>query len=92
MKDERKLSDLISVGPATLADLRELGITKVSQLRGKNAEKLYSQLCAVTGMTHDICALDVLRAAIEQANDPDLPAEKCQWFYWSKVRKGEIAE
>lgn len=92
MNDTRKLTDLVSIGPAMLADFRELGITKVSQLRGRDPQKLYDQLCAVTGMHHDICVLDAFRAAIEQANDPNLPEEKRQWFYWSKVRKGEIPD
>lgn len=87
--DYRELKDLVSVGPETLVDLRDLGITKVSHLRGKNAEELYRQLCAVTGMVHDICVQDVLHAAIEQANNPDLPKEQCQWHYWSRVRKGQ---
>jgi hypothetical protein len=24
---------------------------------------------------------------VAQAVDPRLPAEKCQWWYWSKIRK-----
>ncbi|MDZ4724140.1 MAG: helix-hairpin-helix domain-containing protein [candidate division Zixibacteria bacterium] len=77
----RALSDLVSVGPATIKDLHLLGITKVSQLKKRNAEKLYHKLCEISDAKHDICALDVLRAAIEQANDPNLPVEKCQWHY-----------
>ena len=35
----------------------------------------------------DICCLDVFRAAVAQARNPRLPAEQCQWWYWSKRRK-----
>jgi len=31
--------------------------------------------------------LDVFRAAVAQARDPRLPAEQCQWWYWSRKRK-----
>jgi hypothetical protein len=31
--------------------------------------------------------MDVLSAAIAQAQDPDLPKEKRRWWYWSKIRK-----
>jgi hypothetical protein len=31
--------------------------------------------------------LDVFRAAVAQAKDPRLPADQCQWWYWSRSRK-----
>jgi hypothetical protein len=31
--------------------------------------------------------LDVFRAAVAQAKDPQLPADQCQWWYWSRNRK-----
>lgn len=83
----RKLIDLVSVGPATLKDFELLGITHVQQLKSQNAETLYKNLCELSGVTHDICVLDVFRAAIEQAKNPKLPKEQCQWWYWSRVRK-----
>jgi nucleotidyltransferase/DNA polymerase involved in DNA repair len=87
MKDTRFLADLRSVGPATIKDLRRLGITRVDQLKGRSAANLYDKLCRITGQKHDKCALDVFQCAIEQADNPNLPAEKCDWFYWSKARK-----
>jgi hypothetical protein len=41
----------------------------------------------VTGVRHDICCLDVLHCAVEQARDPHLSREKCNWWYWSRLRK-----
>lgn len=87
MSDERKLQDLVSVGPATLEDFDRLGIIRVEDLIGLDAHKLYEQLQQITGQRHDPCCEDVFRAAIEQANNPDLPAEKKHWPYWSRVRK-----
>ena len=83
----RKLSDLRSVGPATISDLRLLGITTVEELTGKDAQELYERLCIRTGATHDPCVIDVFQAAIEQATDPSLERRKCNWWYWTKVRK-----
>lgn len=88
MTNNRKLIDLVSVGPATLADLEDLGITEVEHLIDKSADKLFEQLAKLKGERVDPCCHDVFRAAIEQARDPELPREKCQWPYWSKVRKG----
>jgi len=87
MKETRELLDLVSVGPATVRDLELLKITKVKQLVGRDADQLYLKLCKVTGQRHDPCVIDVFNAAIAQAEDPNLPREKCEWPYWSKVRK-----
>ncbi len=88
---ERDLQDLISVGPAMVRDFRRLGVCSVAALARRNPEKLYEKLCQVTGQAQDICCLDVFRAAIEQARNPQLPAEQCQWWYWSRQRKARDA-
>ena len=87
MKRARELSDLVSVGPATVRDFERLGVRTVAELARRNPEKLYEQLCEVTGQAHDICCLDVFRAAVAQARNPKLPAQQRQWWYWSRVRK-----
>ena len=65
-----------------------LGITEVQQLAKANPKQLYDRLCRLTGERQDPCVLDVFTAAVAQAKDPLLPAEQCQWWYWSRVRKG----
>jgi len=84
---ERRLQDLISVGPAMVRDFQILGVRSVSALARRNPGKLYEKLCQLTGQAQDICCLDVFRAAVEQARNPRLPAEQCQWWYWSRQRK-----
>jgi hypothetical protein len=88
---KRRLIDLRSVGPATVKDLAQLGITEVEQLTGREPEALYAELCAVTGRRHDPCCEDVFAAAIAQARDPDLPAEQCDWPWWSRQRKARTS-
>ena len=85
--DSRTLSDLISVGPAMLRDFEILGVRSVAQLARRNPDRLYESLCRVAPQHQDICCLDVFRAAVAQARDPWLPAEQCQWWYWSRQRK-----
>lgn len=87
----RELKDLISVGKATLDDFDQLGVSSVSELASQNAEKLYERLTHIQGQKVDPCCKDVFQAAIEQARDPKLPMEKCQWWYWSRLRKGKEA-
>ena len=84
---ERRLQDLISVGPAMLRDFEVLGICSVAQLARANPQAMYKKLCRLTGQQHDICCQDVFSAAIAQARDPHLPVEQCVWWYWSRKRK-----
>jgi hypothetical protein len=84
---ERSLGDLISVGPAIARDFEMLGVRSIAQLARRNPEKLYEKLCTVTGQSQDICCLDVFRAAVAQARNPQLPLEQCRWWYWSRQRK-----
>ncbi len=85
--NERRLGDLGSIGPAMLRDFELLGIRSVKQLARQKPESLYEKLCRVTGKSQDICVLDTFSAAVAQARDPQLPAEQCQWWYWSRMRK-----
>jgi hypothetical protein len=90
--DKRKLKDLFSVGPATLADFEDLGITEVEHLIGKDARELFQSLQRLKGQTMDPCCEDVFRSAIEQARNPNLPKQKRQWYYWSKLRKRQTGK
>lgn len=87
-----KLSDLVSIGPAALKDFELLGISSVAELAKQNPNELYERLCDITNSHHDICVLDVFRAAVEQAKNPNLNPEKKNWWYWSRVRKGLIKD
>ena len=83
----RSLGDLISVGPAMLRDFELLGIRSVAQLAKQDPHRLYERLCRKTGKHIDVCCRDTFEAAVAQAKNPRLPAEKCQWWYWSIKRK-----
>lgn len=84
---QRQLGDLISIGPAMLRDFQMLGIRSVAQLAKQNPQRMYSKLERLTGQRQDPCVLDTFQAAVAQARNPRLPAEQCQWWYWSRVRK-----
>ena len=86
---QRQLGDLISIGPAMLHDFDMLGIRSVAQLAKQDPARMYSKLERLTGQRQDPCVLDTFRAAVAQARHPRLPAEQCQWWYWSRVRKAK---
>ena len=90
-REEQQLRDLVSIGPAMLRDFELLGVRTVAQLARRNPEKMYEKLCQVTGQTQDICCLDVFRAAVAQAKNPNLPVEQRLWWRWSRKRKASDA-
>jgi len=85
---ELQLSDLANVGPATLADLHQLGIRTVRQLARRDALVLYRSLCRRTGQRHDPCVIDVFMAIIHQARG----GEAMPWWKFTKERKRVVAE
>ena len=89
LADARRLADLISVGPAMVRDFEMLGIRSVAQLARQNPHRIYEKLGQIVGRCQDLCVLDTFCAAVAQARDPRLSAEKCQWWWWSRKRKSK---
>lgn len=83
----RKLKDLISVGPAMLRDFELLRIRSVAHLAKQDPRTLYDKLGRAARQHQDICLLDTLHSAVAQARNPRLPGEQCQWWWWSRKRK-----
>ena len=86
-KPARQLKDLLSIGPAMLRDFELLGIRTMTDLARQKPENMYVKLGRIARQHQDICVLDTFRAAVAQAKNPRLPAEKCPWWYWSARRK-----
>jgi Pathogenicity locus len=87
MPNSRALKDLISVGPAMLRDFELLSVRSVAELAKQDPQKMYEKLQRLTGARQDPCVLDTFQAAVAQARNPRLPAQQCQWWYWSRKRK-----
>ena len=85
--EARPFRALRSVGPATLEDLRLLGIADVPDLARRDPLALYDELCRIKGQKIDICCLDVFNCAVAQAKNPELSDEQRDWFWWSRQRK-----
>lgn len=88
VKRERTLGQLCGVGPATLKDLERLGVRSVAQLARRSPRRMYERLCVLTACRQDPCVLDVFEAAVAQAKNPRLAAEKREWWWWSRRRAG----
>ena len=70
-----------------MKDLELLGVRNIDQLKKKDGRRLYQELCRLTGTRQDPCVEDTLVCAVAQARDPQLAADQCQWWYWSRLRK-----
>ncbi len=85
--EARKLTDLRGIGKALLKDFDLLAVRSVAELARQDGDELYHRLCKLTNSRQDPCVHDTFVCAVEQARNPDLPREKCDWWYWSGIRK-----
>ena len=82
----KELQIIPGVGKSIARDLLNIGITRVSDLKNKNPEKLYEQMNRYYGVKQDICLLYVMRGAVYFASSQKHKKEKLNWWYW-KDRK-----
>jgi hypothetical protein len=79
----KRLQTIPNVGPAISRDLAGLGIACVEDLRGRDPDALYHELCRQDGVCPDPCMHDVLTAVVAFANgDPSRP-----WWEYTPARK-----
>lgn len=79
----KALQKLPNIGPACAKDLLLIGIHSVEDLKGKEADALYGDLCEKTGHRHDPCVRDTFEAAIHFANT----GERRTWWSFTEGRK-----
>ena len=76
-----ELRKLPNVGKATEKDLLAMGYTTINSLKGKRAEDLYAEECALRGFTLDRCQLYLWRAVEYYVNSDNPVPEQCRWWY-----------
>ncbi len=79
-KDE--LQRIPGVGPSIADDLREIGIRRIADLKGKSPDRLYARSNAKRGMVQDRCLLYVFRCAVYFAETPKPNPKKLDWWAW----------
>ena len=80
----KSLRQIPGVGKSIANDLWGIGIRKISDLKGKNAEELYDRSNILAGSTQDRCLLYVFRCAVYFANtaDDERENELLKWWNW----------
>ena len=77
-----ELSRIPGVGPSIASDLFLLGVLQVAELRGRNPESLYAELCRQVGHHVDRCVLYVFRCAVYFASETRHDPEMLKWWNW----------
>ena len=80
------LQTIPGVGPSLAQDLRDLGVSRVADLRGRDPERLYARLIAQRGVHQDRCVLYVFRCAVYFAETPAPAPERLKWWHWKDPR------
>jgi len=84
-----ELLTIPGIGSSLAADLRLLGITRVADLAGRDAQALYGELQARAGAHVDRCVLYAFRCAVYYANAERPDDELTRWWSW---KDGGLAE
>lgn len=82
MTDLKALQTIPGVGKSISRDLWNIGIRRVSDLRGQDPEELYARICAYQQADVDRCMLYVMRCAVYFASTPDPDPELLKWWNW----------
>jgi len=81
-KKQSVLQEIPGVGPSISCDLEDLGIFAVENLRDRDPERLYTDLCKLRGQRMDPCVLYVFRCAVYYASNSTHDPEKLKWWNW----------
>jgi len=84
----KELKRIPGVGKSIAEDLWNIGIRKISDLKGQNPELLYDLSNIFAGTKQDRCLLYVYRCAVyfAETDESECDPMKLQWWNW-KDRK-----
>lgn len=78
----KELQTIPGVGPNIAQDFGDIGIKNISDLKGKNPEKLYLKFSAKQGHHVDRCVLYVCRSSVYFAETKNPDPKKLKWWNW----------
>ena len=79
---QKDLQRIPGIGPRLARDLFDLGMQRVSELRRRNPESLYTKLNALRGRREDPCVLYAFRCAVYFAKESKPDPERLKWWNW----------
>lgn len=88
-RGRQELTVIPGVGPAIAWYLSNIGIRKVSDLKGQSPELLFDRSNEFAGRVQDRCLLYVFRCAVYYAetDEQEREEEKLKWWNWKDEKK-----
>lgn len=80
--DLRDLQTIPGIGKSLSRDLFALGIRRVSDLKGRDPERLYKKLESLRGQHIDRCVLYTFRCAVYYASRRTHDPALLKWWNW----------
>ncbi|WP_094227449.1 helix-hairpin-helix domain-containing protein [Methanolobus psychrotolerans] len=78
----KELMRIPGVGKMTAEDLWNLGMRNIADLKERDPEELYLQLCDLHGTKLDRCVLYVFRCAVYFASSDEHDPQLLKWWNW----------
>lgn len=78
----KELQRIPGIGKSIANDLYNIGIRKISDLRGRDPQELYRLSNNYAGVVQDRCLLYVFRCAVYFATEKVHDPEKLKWWNW----------
>lgn len=82
----KQLQQIPGVGKSVAQDLYDLGFRAVEELKGRDPEAMYVDLCDRMDMKVDRCMLYVFRCAVYYASSEEHDPELLKWWNWKDAR------
>jgi len=76
----KELMQIPGVGKMTADDLWNLGVHSIADLKEREPQELYDQLCDYQGIRVDRCALYVFRCAVYFASHQEHDLQLLKWW------------
>jgi len=88
----KELQQIPGVGKSIALDLYKLGIRSISDLKGKDPERLYLKRCRQQGVRIDPCLLYTFRCGVYFASHRRHDTELLKWWNWKEKRQKATSE
>ncbi len=82
LSPEKELMKIPGVGKSIAQDLLDIGVNSISDLKGKDPEKLFERSNKFAGKVQDRCLLYVFRCAVYYASVKVPDPKKLIWWKW----------
>lgn len=87
-KGDKTSNDLLTIpgiGKSLVTDLRDLGISYVTDLENRKPQEMYDELCLLRGARMDPCVLYTFRCAVYYAKNDIHDPELLKWWNWKNI-------